>query len=101
MTAEKMTTEEMIEVMQAYVAGKEIQMQVFSSEGQIWQAVVTPKWDWRNNKYRIKPEPRVIYLPKFSGGFGNHAPYDSELACEHAHSGERDYEGAVKFIEAV
>jgi hypothetical protein len=46
-----MTTEEKIEIMQAYTAGETIQ--VFDK---VWMdCKISPVWDWFNFKYRIKP----------------------------------------------
>ena len=49
-------TRRRIEVMQAFVDGKEIQARPY--EGGIWSSVNFPEWKWHRNDYRIKPEPR-------------------------------------------
>lgn len=49
-----MTTEEMIKVMEAYTKGKQIQSRPLFAFGG-WSDD-TPKWDWHNFKYRVKPE---------------------------------------------
>lgn len=57
-----MTTQEMIEVMQAYEDGKEIE---FKWKGKdIWRGIEHPAWYWNGCDYRIKPEPK-------------YGPYDS------------------------
>lgn len=50
-----MTTKEQIEVMQAYIDGKEIQ---FKDEFSIdWIDLdSSPSWNWVDNEYRIKPD---------------------------------------------
>jgi hypothetical protein len=51
-------TIEMINVMQAYVDGKEIEYQ----DNDNWLKTNYPSWDWKNFVYRIKPEPILIPL---------------------------------------
>ena len=51
------TTKEMIEVMQAYDRGEQIEC--FNDEE--WKYVKNPVWDWLNNDYRVKP--KKIYVP--------------------------------------
>lgn len=50
-------TLEKIKVMQAYVDGAVIQIEVASSKiGETsWKEVNDPTWSWRDNNYRIKP----------------------------------------------
>lgn len=51
-----MTTAEKIEVMQAYLDGKQIQIKV----GDGWKDIYyEPEWDWGIHDYRIKPEAKV------------------------------------------
>lgn len=52
----KVTTEEMIKVMQAYVDGEQIQ--VFNHLSQEWNDITNPKWQWDVYKYRIKSEQK-------------------------------------------
>lgn len=53
-----MTTKEMIEVMQAFKDGKEIEL---SDSGENnWKLDIFPVWDWYLYKYRIKPEPQYV-----------------------------------------
>lgn len=49
----KEQTEKMIEIMQAHVDGKAIQ--VFTSCE--WHELSDPSWDFKNFEYRIKPTP--------------------------------------------
>lgn len=56
------TTEEMIEVMNAYVSGKEIEF----FDGYGWYPSNTPTWDWGSRDYRIKTKPtRLEVVNKF------------------------------------
>ena len=49
-----MTTEEKIEVMQAYADGKQIEV-LHEND---WCRVINPSWDWKSYDYRVKPEPK-------------------------------------------
>lgn len=61
-----MTTQEKIEVMQAYEEGKQIQARLlYETIGMTgcydvikWEDVQTPTWNWDAWEYRIKPEPK-------------------------------------------
>lgn len=48
-----MTTEEKIEVMQAFLDGKEIQHA--DKRSGVWMSARNPSWNWADNEYRIKP----------------------------------------------
>lgn len=50
------TTQEMIEVMQAYEDGKAIQFQLNGSVK--WFVARSPSWDWSSIDYRIMPEEK-------------------------------------------
>jgi len=55
-------TKHAIEVMQAYVDGKEVECLARRVSGDEWEKVVSPAWNWIRYDYRIKPEPREYYL---------------------------------------
>ena len=50
------TTKEMIEVMQAYESGEQIEC----FNDQEWKYVKNPVWDWLHNDYRVKNK---VYVP--------------------------------------
>ena len=50
------STKEMIEVMQAYVRGEQIEC--FNDEQ--WKDVNNPIWDWLHNDYRVKPKKSYV-----------------------------------------
>ena len=50
------TTKEMIEVMQAYDRGEQIEC--FNDEE--WKYVKNPVWDWLYNDYRVKPKKSYV-----------------------------------------
>jgi hypothetical protein len=54
-----MTTKEQIAVMQGYVDGKQVQMRLCSGK---WTYITRPNWNWLENEYRIKPEPREWWI---------------------------------------
>ena len=55
------TAKEHLEVMQAFIDGKEIEFKQDSHKG-IWKQTTTPTWDFCEYKYRIKPsEPEYAY----------------------------------------
>ena len=55
------TAKEHIDVMQAFINGKEIEFKQDSYKG-IWKQTTAPIWDFTNYKYRIKhSEPEYVY----------------------------------------
>jgi len=54
------TTQEMIEVMQAFCDGKQIQF--LSNRSGVWVQTENPCWAWAVFDYRIKPEPKEIWV---------------------------------------
>ncbi|WP_162166891.1 hypothetical protein [Campylobacter fetus] len=53
-----MTTEEMIEVMQAFERGEKIELSDVNAN--IWINMIIPEWNFENYKYRIKPKEEEI-----------------------------------------
>ena len=62
----KEETEKRIEVMQAYVDGKELQ--VICRDMKTWEDVVDPNWEWGHLDYRVKPAPKF-------------RPFDNVVEC--------------------
>ncbi len=50
-----MTIEKKIEIMQHFADGGEVEME---TERNIWISAKHPTWNWLENTYRIKPEPK-------------------------------------------
>lgn len=76
-------TIEAIKVMQAWVDGKTIQVKgdgdtTWADAGSVEIESRQPGWQWKTNVYRIKPEPRTVYLAEFSNG-----ALDRHLLDEH------------------
>lgn len=61
-----MTDDEIIAVVQAHQAGKTIQAMPINKEAD-WQDV-SPCWDFMTQKYRVKPEPIVVWMNIYSEG---------------------------------
>ena len=53
-----MTTKEMIEVMQAYDRGEQIERR--DRCGNNWFLAPIPSWDWVQYEYRVKPKPKYV-----------------------------------------
>ena len=54
-----MTTKEMIEVMQAYDRGEEIEFRTRWDEKEnpdAWENITAPSWNWQSFFYRVKPK---------------------------------------------
>lgn len=57
------TTEEKIEVMQAYADGKKIEFKTMRFAADGWATLVAPPvWNWVEYNYRIKQEPREFVV---------------------------------------
>ena len=54
------TTKEKIEIMQAYDRGEQIQIKGSSIDWIDIIDIVSPKWDWINYDYRVKPKPKYV-----------------------------------------
>lgn len=79
-----MTTQEMIDVMQAHLAGKVIQVRKSWPRCLLWNTLAPnarPVWDWDNYIYRVKPEPREWYVNMYESG---------PSCCQHATRVEAD-----------
>jgi len=63
------STREMIEVMEAYERGEQIECRSLMGDvwslsfralmGDVWSLLPTPLWDWQGCDYRVKPEPKL------------------------------------------
>ncbi|WP_045736771.1 hypothetical protein [Xanthomonas sp. MUS 060] len=75
----KTETQRMIEVMQAYIDGKQIECGDVGSCS-VWTTISDPLWDWGCCDYRVKQEPRVIYVNEYSDG--SIAPHDNMVSAD-------------------
>lgn len=57
------TTKQQIDVMQAFIDGKEIEYRLFTpTNSMLWRISQTPMWNFDKYEYRIKPsEPEYVY----------------------------------------
>ena len=91
-----MDTKQKIEVLQAYLDGKPIQI----GTGSQWVDYTEgsePLWKWSSFNYRVKPEPMVLYANIYKNGV---LTFNSE---EMARSRATDavIRTAVKFVEVI
>lgn len=63
-----MKTEQMVEVMQAHLAGKKVE--IYNPDDDFWEQIDNPAWNWCSFKYRIKKEePKLVaHYPALIGG---------------------------------
>lgn len=74
------TTNGKIRVMQAAESGKPLQRMPRFFEGATWiDAKECHGWDWLNNDYRIRPEPREFCLTTLANGIGQWTPWHEGL----------------------
>lgn len=83
------TIKEMVEVMQAYEAGSKIECTDKYDMPYQWRHTSGPDWDWSNYIYRVKPEPRRLFVltyrlwldgPEYSRGFASEAAAEEYLS---------------------
>lgn len=70
-----------IAVMQAFLDGKKLQAKTVGSNH--WQDVTTPIWDWFGNDYRIKPEPKEVWVVSWNSWARerHQATFDTKIAA--------------------
>lgn len=89
-------TQNKIEVMQACIEGKTIQLRTRGHNK--WKTVPHPKWDWAIYEYQIKPEPQIIWVNFYaSGSFYAHS---TKKLAERRGGGEAK-RTAVPFVEVI
>ena len=98
-------TTEAIKIMQAWLDGKAIEgrsraIEPWAIEG--WEPIIgDPQWDWARFDYRIKPEPRVMYLAEFSNGALSYIPLNDDAVRAHANARGPKSTRLVKFVEVT
>ena len=90
-------TDEIIELARAHRAGKIIQFWSASSNG--WEDVSNndPSWNFGTERYRVKPEPRVVYLKEYLGSGIDYGHVYSDDDCILP----GNYTRIVKFVEQI
>jgi hypothetical protein len=61
-----MTTQEKIDVLTAYRDGKQIQTRERGIHDSEWSETASPTWDFSRAEYRVKPEPRRIWVNSYA-----------------------------------
>ncbi len=104
MSAHIEETKKMIEVMQAYVEGKEIQyMRIYTTSPPEWKDIPKnnpPPWDWDNTIYRIKPIPIPLHR-RFLWRVDTGEPLVSVVRKESYNSKQFDPETHPNFISWI
>lgn len=89
-------TKKAIEVMQAFVDGKPCEWK-FEHIGP-WDRVFRPTWDWHKHDYRIKPEPKEIWVNEYDDGSAS--AYNSEDKALYAYN-DGATRKAVRYREVI
>lgn len=82
MTPAQKQAKERAEVMLAFANGKTIEAR--AKDTAFWWTLddIEPYWDWRTTDYRIKPEPRVVYLLEHLDGLDPWTAYTNQEFAE-------------------
>ena len=91
----------MIAVMQAAKEGKEIQFRDRCNRGtdDNWVDAPSPIWNWATFDYRVKPEPRRVWVNQYPSGALADRNWRTQSEAEHAamNSGTKQ----IEFVEVV
>lgn len=90
-------TKEAIKVMQAYAEGKEIEYRT----GNVWCLCRNPSWSFGDIYYRIKPEPKVIWVNEYEDGTGSAYTSRDQAVNESENFSEQPERTAVKYVEVM
>lgn len=70
-----------IEIMKAWVDGKEIQArELNNAKVRTWNSVVYPSWNFHSCEFRIKPEPMELWI--YVNPDGSVVPHGFETECK-------------------
>jgi len=101
-----MTHDEMIAIIQAHKDGKEIQIKRLSEGG--WYGRLSPAYttrlDFTRYEYRIKPEPKVIWVNEYDDLMTGHNSESSAVDGVKCADGSNALDAvriAVKYIEVI
>ena len=93
-----MTHDEMIAVIQAHKEGKQIECTFKDVPSENWgYAGEQPSWAFNTYKYRVKPEPLVLYLNVHDN---DSMSWHSSMAAALSATCRGDKRTAVKMVEA-
>ena len=91
------TIQEKIAVMQAFADGKRVEYRDKDTPGD-WRIAAFPCWDWEDFDYRIKSEPRRIWVNFYTEDF---EAYLSAKAATDAAQNCVASECCVEFVEVT
>lgn len=91
-----MTVDQMIEVLNAYKAGKKIQFRQYGSL--LWEDCINnePRWNWTYYDYRVKPEPKVIWVNEYDGYMYGYDSKDEAMK----YTNTEHIRNAVRYVES-
>lgn len=97
-----MTVKQMIEVLQAAEAGKCIEWRHCDSKTGRWETILTSlnSWNFPCCEYRVRQEPRVIYINEFSGREGKDLNSQHYSSLEEAKACGKTAK-SLKFVEVI
>lgn len=99
-----MTVDQMIEVLQAFKAGKKIEYKSHDDCYSEWSPVTIPCWAFDRGNYRVKPEPReyIILLDKDGAVLGAEAgSLGAGRLMEVKHWGKTSSVTAIQVVEKL
>ena len=77
------TTKEMIEVMQAYDRGEQIEACIcILGEPKKWFDCKNPAWSWAKNDYRVKPKTRYVPFETAEEFLAAQRKYSKTVRCK-------------------
>lgn len=91
-----MTVDQMIEVLNAYKAGKKIQFRQYGLL--LWEDCINnePRWNWTYYDYRVKHEPKVLWVNEYESSYAAHGSEQMARDC----LGARALRVAVRYVES-
>lgn len=77
-------TKKAIEVMQAFVDGKVVEYRWAAHTTEPWETATSPSWSWGQVEYRIKPQPKEIWVNEYTTGeaYNYDSPSDAAKALD-------------------
>jgi hypothetical protein len=95
-----MTPDEMIDVIQGYKDGKEIEYRPETVEDW-YDCGGRPNWDFYASEYRIKPEPREWYMRIYNNNVISPSLYDTQKQAINAFSAAGHNFSVIKVREVL
>lgn len=92
-----MTIQEKIDAMTAFRDGKEIEFRIIDSGK--WIESREPNWDFTSFEYRIKPEPRRIWINEYPDGLSAQL-HPSQAAADNSAAKETRIR-SIEFVEVL